>query len=72
MAVWYLCGLARLMCGEPAKWLLARVDSLLTSQRMDVYRQDFNIETLEYWRHNDAPDRRGITEIHRETGYLAF
>ena len=28
-----------------------------------VYRQDFNMDPLAYWRHNDAPDRQGITEM---------
>jgi alpha-galactosidase len=45
---------------------------LLTSQGIDVYRQDFNIEPLPRWRANDAPDRQGITEIKHVTGYLAF
>lgn len=31
--------------------------------KIDCYRQDFNMPALEYWRNNDAPDRKGITEI---------
>jgi len=60
--------------GDPAawKWVVERVDSLLTSQGIDVYRQDFNIDPLNYWRANDAPDRLGLTEIRHVTGYLAF
>jgi hypothetical protein len=26
-----------------------------------VYRQDFNMDPLAYWQHNDASDRQGIT-----------
>jgi len=39
---------------------------------VDVYRQDFNIDPLGYWRGNDAEDRQGITEIGHVTGYLAY
>ena len=30
------------------------------------------IESLPFWRANDAPDRQGITEIRHVEGYLAF
>jgi len=36
------------------------------------YRQDFNMDPLAYWRHNDAPDRQGITEIRHIEGLYAF
>jgi alpha-galactosidase len=57
---------------EARAWLTDHVDGLLTSQGIDLYRQDFNMEPLEYWRKNDAPDRQGITEIKHVTGYLAY
>jgi alpha-galactosidase len=57
---------------EAWKWVLQRVDGLLSGQGIDVYRQDFNIEPFSYWRANDTPDRQGITEIKHVTGYLAF
>ena len=65
-------GLLNLGNPEAWKWVVERVDSLLTSQGIDVYRQDFNINPLKYWRTNDAPDRVGLTEIRHVTGYLAF
>jgi alpha-galactosidase len=65
-------GLLNLGNPEAWKWTLERVDDLLTSQGIDVYRQDFNIDPLSYWRANDSPDRQGLTEIHHVTGYLAF
>lgn len=37
-----------------------------------VYRQDFNMDPLPYWRHNDAPDRQGITEIKYVMGLYAY
>jgi alpha-galactosidase len=36
------------------------------------YRQDFNMDPLAYWRHNDAPDRQGITEIRYVEGLYAY
>jgi len=37
-----------------------------------VYRQDFNMNPLPYWRYNDAPDRQGITEIRYIEGLYAY
>jgi len=37
-----------------------------------VYRQDFNMNPLAYWRYNDAPDRQGITEIRYIEGLYAY
>jgi alpha-galactosidase len=54
------------------KWLVDHVDKLLTDQGIDLYRQDFNMDPLDYWRNADAPDRQGITEIKHVTGYLAY
>ena len=60
--------------GDPAarQWLTDHVDQLLTEQGIDLYRQDFNMDPLAYWRANDDPDRQGITEIKHVTGYLAY
>ena len=30
---------------------------------IDTYRNDFNFAPLEFWRHNDTPDRQGIREL---------
>ncbi len=65
-------GLLNLGNPEAWKWVLERVDGLLTSQGIDVYRQDFNMDPLSCWRANDSADRQGLTEIHHVTGYLAF
>jgi len=37
-----------------------------------VYRQDFNMNPLAYWRYNDAPDRQGIAEIRYIGGLYAY
>ncbi len=60
--------------GDPAawSWVTETIDGLITSQGVDAYRQDFNIDPLAYWRSLDTADRQGIAEIKHVTGYLAF
>lgn len=57
---------------EARQWLIDHVDKLLSGQGIDLYRQDFNMDPLPYWRGNDAEDRQGITEIRHVEGYLAY
>jgi alpha-galactosidase len=57
---------------EARRWLTDHIDHLLTEQGIDLYRQDFNIDPLGFWRANDAEDRQGITEIRHIEGYLAY
>ena len=45
---------------------------MLTREGIDLYRQDFNIDPLAYWRANDTPDRQGLTEMRHVEGYLAY
>src|SRR5262249_57401097 len=65
-------GLLDLANPEAWRWVVDHVDGLLTDNRIDIYRQDFNIDPLLFWRTNDAPDRQGITEIRHVEGYLAL
>jgi len=65
-------GLLNLGNDTVRKWLTEHVDQLLTEQGIDLYRQDFNMDPLGYWRGADAPDRQGISEIKHVTGYLAY
>ena len=65
-------GLLNLGNDEARQWLTEHVDRMITEQGIDLYRQDFNMDPLGYWRANDAPDRQGITEIKHVTGYLAY
>ncbi len=37
-----------------------------------VYRQDFNMFPLAWWRHNDPPNRQGITEMKYIEGLYAY
>ena len=70
----WLLGGTLLNLGHPDawKWLVEHIDTMLREQGIDYYRQDFNMDPLGNWRGNDAPDRRGMTEIQHVTGYLAF
>ncbi len=60
--------------GNPAarEWLTDHVDKILAEEGIDLYRQDFNMEPLPYWRANDTPERAGITEMHHVDGLLKF
>jgi alpha-galactosidase len=53
-------------------WLTNHFSNLITTERIDYYRQDFNMEPLQFWRTNDAEDRQGIMENKHIVGYLAF
>jgi len=65
-------GLLNLGLDAARQWLTEHVDSMITEQGIDLYRQDFNMDPLGHWRAADAPDRQGITEIRHVTGYLAY
>ena len=65
-------GLVNLGNRDAWQWIVDRIDSLIKSEGVDVYRQDFNIDPLGYWRGADAKDRQGITENGHVAGYLAY
>ena len=51
--------------GDPAarQWLTDYLSKCIGDWGIDVYRNDFNIDPLPFWRAADAPDRQGMTEI---------
>lgn len=57
---------------EARKWWVGHADALLKDQRIDLYRTDYNIDPLPYWRATDAPDRQGMTENKYIVGLLAY
>ncbi|MHB1459298.1 MAG: NPCBM/NEW2 domain-containing protein [Armatimonadota bacterium] len=65
-------GLLKLGDPDAWNWVVNHVDGLITSQGIDMYRQDFNMDPLSFWRANDTPDRQGITEIKHIEGLLAY
>jgi len=54
------------------EWLVNKIDTLIVQQGIDLYRQDFNIDPLPFWRSADSADRQGITENKYVVGFLAF
>jgi alpha-galactosidase len=56
-------GLFRLDDPGARKWLGDLLSKRITEYGIDVYRNDFNIDPLSFWRAADAPDRQGMTEI---------
>jgi len=57
---------------DALKWVIDYLDNFITQQAIDVYRIDFNIAPLPFWRDNDPLDRQGITEIKYVTGFLQY
>lgn len=53
-------------------WATDLVSGLIKQIDLTWYRQDFNMDCLEQWRSNDAPDRQGMTEIRHVEGLYAF
>ncbi len=57
----------------PARqWMTDFLCRLIRDEGIGIYRQDFNLEPLVFWRHNDSPDRQGMTENLYVQGYLQF
>ena len=53
---------------EAWKYCFETLSKLIEELNIDCYRQDFNFPPLAYWRKNDDPDRKGITEIKHING----
>jgi alpha-galactosidase len=58
-------------------WSVERFDSIITNQaaqghELDVFRQDFNMDPLDYWNAKDVPGRSGMTQMKHVIGHLAF
>ena len=60
--------------GNPAarRWVTDYMVRHLADSKVDIYRQDFNIEPSEYWHAADAQDRKGMTEVLYINGLYAF
>ncbi len=53
-------------------WLIEHIDTMIKKEGIALYRQDFNMDPLSYWRLADAPDRQGMTEIRHIEGLYEF
>jgi alpha-galactosidase len=70
---WILGGtLLNLGRGDVRDWLTDHVDRVLREQGISLYRQDFNMDPLPFWRSNDARDRQGLIENLHVQNYLAY
>ncbi|MBQ6287307.1 MAG: alpha-galactosidase [Bacteroidales bacterium] len=54
------------------KWLREKIAGILRENRIDYYRQDFNIDPEWFWLSNDEPGRSGICEIRYIEGLYKF
>ena len=48
---------------ESLKWAVDTVDNLIKQNKVDWYREDFNLDPGSWWDATDEPDRKGISEI---------
>jgi len=54
-------GLLNLGNDAARQWLTDHVDTLINEQGIDLYRQDFNMDPLNYWRTADAGSVAGVS-----------
>ncbi len=62
-------GLFKLNDPTARVWLTDLLSQRIREFGLDVYRNDFNIDPLSFWRGADAPDRQGMTEIRYVEGH---
>jgi len=65
-------GLLNLGNPQARLWLTEHISGMIENEDIGVYRHDFNMEPLPFWRAADEPDRQGITEIRHIEGLYAF
>jgi alpha-galactosidase len=65
-------GLFKLSDPAARRWLTDLLSQRISEFGLDIYRNDFNIDPLSFWRQNDAPDRQGLTEIRYVEGHYAM
>ena len=60
--------------GDPKarRWMTDLLVRQIADYNIHTYRNDFNMEPLPFWRHNDPPDRQGISEIRYVEGLYAM
>jgi alpha-galactosidase len=57
---------------EAWQWLVDHVSKTIREQGIDLYRQDYNVDPLAYWRGAETTNRQGLVENHYVSGYLAY
>ncbi len=63
-------GFFLLNLGHPAAlaWAKSTLSKMISETGIDIYRQDFNMTPLYFWRKDEARDRQGMNEIRHVTG----
>ncbi len=57
---------------DACKWMIDYISDLIRKEGIDYYRQDDNVDPMNYWACNDTPGRIGIHEIKHVEGLYAF
>ncbi len=57
---------------ETLQWIQNTIYGIIAKHKIDVYRQDFNMDPGPVWRGMDAADRVGIAEAKHITGMYQF
>ncbi len=57
---------------EARRWLTGHISEMIEHEGLDIYRNDFSLDPLPYWRSADAQDRQGITEIRYIEGLYEY
>ena len=65
-------GLLNLGNPEARRWLTEHISGMIERDGIGIYRHDFNIDPLPFWRTADPPERQGISEIRHIEGLYAF
>ena len=51
------------------EWVQTRILKILNENKIDLYRQDFRMDPVGYWREADIPNREGMHEIRHCENY---
>ncbi len=65
-------GLFKLNDEGARRYLTGLLSRRITEYGINIYRNDFNIDPLGFWRQDDAPERQGLTEIRYVEGHYAL
>lgn len=57
---------------DALKWMTNYISDFIKREGIDYYRQDDNVDPMNYWECNDKPGRIGIHEIKHVEGLYAF
>ncbi len=57
---------------EACVWMTNYISDFIRKEGIDYYRQDDNVDPMNYWECNDRPGRIGIHEIKHVEGLYAF